>query len=63
MKRRVFTRICQAAPPIAVAAITAAKGYANVAGGDQAFGAAQIAAAVLVVVLTIVQAQGGCNDR
>jgi hypothetical protein len=57
MKRRVFTRICQAAPPITVAAITAAKGYANIACGDQAFGAAQIATAVLVVALTIVQAR------
>lgn len=57
MKRRVFTRICQAAPPITVAAITAAKGCANIAGNDQAFGTAQIAAAVLVVVLTIVQAR------
>lgn len=57
MKHRVFTRICQAAPPITVAAITAAKGYANIAGNDQAFGAAQIATAVLVVALTIVQAR------
>ena len=57
MKRRVFTRMCQAAPPITVAAITAAKGYTNIAGNDQAFGAAQIAAAVLVVALTIVQAR------
>lgn len=57
MKRRVFTRICQAAPPITVAAITAAKGYANLAGNDQTFGAAQIATAVLVVALTIVQAR------
>lgn len=57
MKRRVFTRICQAAPAITVAAITAAKGYANIAGNDQAFGTAQIAAAVLVVALTIVQAR------
>lgn len=59
MKRRVFTRICQAAPPITVAAITAAKGYANIACDDQAFGAAQIATAVLVVELTIVQARWG----
>lgn len=57
MKRRVFTRICQAAPPITVAAITAAKGYANLAGNDQTFGAAQIATAALVVALTIVQAR------
>lgn len=57
MKRRVFTRICQAAPAITVAAITAAKGYANIAGNDQAFGTAQIAAAGLVVALTIVQAR------
>lgn len=57
MKRRVFTRICQAAPAITVAAITAAKGYANIVGNDQAFGTAQIAAAVLVVALTIVQAR------
>lgn len=56
MKRRV-TRICQAAPPITVAAITAAKGYANLAGNGQAFGVAQIATAALVVALTIVQAR------
>lgn len=57
MKRRVFTRICQAAPAITVAAITAAKGCANLAGNDQAFGVAQIATAALVVALTIVQAR------
>lgn len=57
MKRRVFTRMCQAAPPITVAAITAAKGYTNIAGNDQAFGAAQIATAALVVALTVIQAR------
>lgn len=57
MKRRVFTRICQAAPAITVAAITATKGCANITSGDQAFGAAQIATAALVVALTIVQAR------
>lgn len=57
MKRRVFTRMCQAAPPITVAAITAAKGYTNIAGNDQAFGAAQIATGALVVALTVIQAR------
>ena len=56
MKRARFTRICQAAPPITVAVLTAANGYTNIAGNDQAFGAAQIATAALVVALTIVQA-------
>lgn len=55
MKRGRFTRIFQAAPPITVAAITAAKGCANIAGNDQVFGAAQIATAALVVALTVVQ--------
>lgn len=57
MKRRVFTRICQASPLITVAALTAANGCANIAGNDQAFGAAQIATAALVAALTIVQAR------
>lgn len=57
MKRGRFTRIYQAAPPITVAAITAAKGWVNIAGNDQAFGTAQIATAALVVALTIVQAR------
>lgn len=52
-----FTRICQAAPHIAVAAITAMNGYTNIVGNDQAFGAAQIATATLVVALTITQAR------
>lgn len=57
MKRARLTRMCEAAPPITVAVITATNGYANLAGNDQAFGAAQIAAAALVVALTIVQAR------
>nr|DAO15723.1 MAG TPA: hypothetical protein [Caudoviricetes sp.] len=35
--------------------MTAAKGYANIAGNDQVFGAAQISTAALVVALTVVQ--------
>lgn len=57
MKRGRITRICQAAPLITVAALTAANGCANIAGNDHAFGAAQIATAALVVALTIVQAR------
>lgn len=53
-----FTRICQAAPLITVVALTAANGCDNIAGNDQAFGAAQIATATLVVALTIAQARG-----
>ncbi len=57
MKRTRLTRICQAAPPITVAVITATKGYANLAGNDQAFGAAQIATATLIAALTVIQAR------
>lgn len=57
MKRGRFTRICQASPLITVAALTAANGCTNIAGNDQAFGAAQIATATLVVALTITQAR------
>lgn len=57
MKRDRLTRICEAAPLITVAAITATNGCANIMGNDQAFGAAQIATATLVVALVIVQAR------
>lgn len=55
MKRDRLTRMCEAAPLITVAAITAAHGCANIAGSDQAFGAAQIVTAALVVALTVIQ--------
>lgn len=55
MKRGRITRICQAAPLITVAAMTAAHGCANIAGSDQAFGVAQIGTAALVVALTAIQ--------
>lgn len=57
MKRGRITRICQTSPLIMVAALTAANGCANIAGNDQAFGAAQIATAALVAALTITQAR------
>lgn len=57
MKRGRITRICQTSPLITVAALTAANGCANIAGNDQAFGAAQIATAALVAALAITQAR------
>ena len=55
MKRARLTRMCEVAPLITVAAITAAHGCANIAGSAQAFGAAQIVTAALVVALTVIQ--------
>jgi hypothetical protein len=57
MTRERLSRICQAAPPITVAAMTAANGCANITGSDQAFGAAQIATATLIAALTVIQAR------
>lgn len=57
MKRARLTRMCEAAPPITVAVITVTNGYANLAGNDQAFGAAQIATAAFIVALAVYQAR------
>lgn len=55
MKSGRITRACLAAPHLTVAVMTAAHALTNIAGGDHAFGSAQLAAAALITACTIQQ--------